>query len=1470
MLAVTVNIAYAGIQWSGTDENNITADVLWPYSSYSSGGSYNTSRTYSLDTARTYWIEIDGAPNSGQTRWYLDYYGDESVIDEDGHSSWAGDPSFGFKFTKDGFYVVMAKVYNGSLTQTIRFFFRVGNPVPNLPSNSPFVLQAGAQNGQSGITVYPGNISNWSVVRHSGDAWMWFEYSDYPDQTTCAIYANPNETANNRSCGFTFTFGTFEEYLYFRQTGADPSISVDPTSANLSYNDTYEHTFEVSSTISWQSYVDKNWVHLLTTSGNAGSTTARLWLDANDSSSPRTATISVENTSYGIKKTLILTQEGVPIPIYTITTASSPAAGGTTSGGGSKQSGSSCTVTASAAGGYTFSNWTEGGTVVSASASYEFTVTGPRTLTANFSQQTATITVSASPSNGGTVSGGGTYAVGSSREISATANSGWGFAGWSDGNASNPRTVTVPAGGASYTANFSQQTATITVSASPSNGGTVSGGGTKASGSSCTVTATANSGYTFSNWTEVGTVVSASASYTFTVTGPRTLTANFTVVGQTTPVVSVTPITRYVTKDAGTTTFNVTNSGSGTMTWTAAVSSGGTWARITSGASGSNAGTVTVGYDANPAGGAARTATIRVTATGAAGNPADVTVVQTSNTGVGTEGQDDFESYVLNTWPSRWAADGNASDAANNKVVTDPTGGANKVLKLYGVLGGFWGALGYLPCSIPNDFTLEVRVFNGTETIPSSGHQSRCGVGLRKGTYWGNYGRGLISFDKNGNATRIDGTVIGQYTLGIWHQIKVQYQRKATSITVTYWMNGVAAGSASQTLTDVAGENSQDHIDLSVNAGSGYFDDVVLTTASAPVTISTVSPLASGMVGLAYSQTLAASGGTMPYSWSVASGSLPSGLSLSPNGVISGTPNAANTYTFTLRVTAVGEVSVTKNFSLTVTQNSNETTSKLSVTPTIMYVVKVVGTTPFSILNAGSGTMTWTAAVTSGGAWARIISGASGINAGTVTVGYDANPAGGAARTATIRVTAMGASDSPVDVKVTQEANWVEGGSSLPNWAWGTFNGYIEGGMASMAVTATGKITGKMSFGSVTYSFNASSYTSRNDEDGYVITAEAKSSGKVTLPVTLNVYAPAIWDDTGTLPRTLGVADGDIGGERVCMLYRNVWKDAGLAATLNDYIGYYTATLPGEFGSGYLTFTVDKTGQVKIAGKLADGTSVSSSCTLILDGDGLLWALMYTAPTTYKGGYFLLGAQFVRPPNGKVFLRLYNFGEWVTRNPQASENYGEEWWLSVDLVGGWYDKLIDLYSHYGNGLRVDSSLPDLPVTTKYTDWGDDGRKVSWPEPGLAGAADAASPAGLVLNLNTAGTGFIVPKADKLVKDTETGEYYYGEDTDGDGKVNTAGLTFSFTQATGLFKGSFKTWYDYESSVDNTTETIKYTHTSKNVTFQGALTPVREEMTNGIAGRGFYLCPAKGSYEDAAGKTKTYNFNRSYDFLLLGN
>jgi len=67
--------------------------------------------------------------------------------------------------------------------------------------------------------------------------------------------------------------------------------------------------------------------------------------------------------------------------------------------------------------------------------------------------------------------------------------------------------------------------------------------------------------------------------------------------------------------------------------------------------------------------------------------------------------------------------------------------------------------------------------------------------------------------------------------------------------------------------------------------------------------VPTVQVLRSGRVGTAYQETLTASSGTTPYTWSVASGSLPAGVTLSAAGTLSGTPTAAGSATVRFRVT---------------------------------------------------------------------------------------------------------------------------------------------------------------------------------------------------------------------------------------------------------------------------------------------------------------------------------------------------------------------------------------------------------------------------------------------------------------------------------------------------------------------------------------------------------------------------------------
>ena len=110
-------------------------------------------------------------------------------------------------------------------------------------------------------------------------------------------------------------------------------------------------------------------------------------------------------------------------------------------------------------------------------------------------------------------------------------------------------------------------------------------------------------------------------------------------------------------------------------------------------------------------------------------------------------------------------------------------------------------------------------------------------------------------------------------------------------------------------------------INVAVSDGAATVNQTLTLTvnhASLPLALSTTT-LSGGTVGASYNQTLAASGGTLPYTWSLTSGSLPPGLTLNATtGVISGTPTTAGTSSFTTQVRDNVGATAAKALTLTV------------------------------------------------------------------------------------------------------------------------------------------------------------------------------------------------------------------------------------------------------------------------------------------------------------------------------------------------------------------------------------------------------------------------------------------------------------------------------------------------------------------------------------------------------------------------
>ena len=345
------------------------------------------------------------------------------------------------------------------------------------------------------IAVFVQNTPTFTITALSNNASMGSVTGGgtYEENTTATLTATANDgyafaqwqdgnTDNPRSITVTenaYYIATFTEV-------AAPTFTITALSSNTT----------MGSVTGGGNYAE-NATATLTATANDGYAFAQ-WQDGN-TDNPRSITVT-ENAYY------IATFAETVAPTFTITALSNNASMGSVTGGGTYEENATATLTATANDGYAFAQWQDGNTDNPRS----ITVTENAYYIATFAETVApTFTITALSSNAsmGSVTGGGNYAENATATLTATANDGYAFAQWQDGNTDNPRSITVTEN-AYYIATFAETVApTFTITALSSNAsmGSVTGGGNYAENATATLTATANDGYAFVQWQDGNT-----------------------------------------------------------------------------------------------------------------------------------------------------------------------------------------------------------------------------------------------------------------------------------------------------------------------------------------------------------------------------------------------------------------------------------------------------------------------------------------------------------------------------------------------------------------------------------------------------------------------------------------------------------------------------------------------------------------------------------------------------------------------------------------------------------------------------------------------------------------------------------------------------------------------------------------------------------------------------------------------------
>ncbi len=410
--------------------------------------------------------------------------------------------------------------------------------------------------------------------------------------------------------------------------------------------------------------------------------------------------------------------------------------------------------------------------------------------------------------------------------------------------------------------------------------------------------------------------------------------------------------------------------------------------------------------------------------------------------------------------------------------------------------------------------------------------------------------------------------------------------------------------------------------------------------------------------------------------------------------------------------------------------------------------------------------------------------------------------------------------------KVTQTIRVVV--APMTAGAVGAFTGYLTHtdtpdiieGTFTLTISASGSISAKVISSLGTLTFTGASWTEA-EEGVFTANLTAKTGQRLQLSID------------SVLPWNSLQVGGMLNDEYHVIGQRNPFgktMPAEVSTALAGYKFYYTFGAAAEStldtggaenapeGHSYFSVTVDAVGGFKTAGKLADGTALSGSGTLLLTEEGAVLPCFYQL---YKNAGFVSG--LLKSADGMTFemspWHWFYPGKTPTGKTIATE---DRFALTLQPKGGIYSTPAELAEYYfraDNPMAGDYTyLPDVPLTT-----------------------DAKG-------------NIILPTGKAPVLDKISGEYLYNE-------ANPTVASFTLTKPTGLFSGKFSLYTEEEDAKG----VLKLKSTS--VSHQGILTPALEGLNLPIAW-GFYLLPDVWLSDDE--KPVQYKFNRSFGVVIEGD